>query len=169
MPDVSTEVAIATTTLGSDQSTLVFSSIPSTYTDLRIVVVRPGSSGAGAGYPYISAINGSTTTDKSYTYISGDGSTASTSRATNSTNILCASGGGGAVSAFTVDVFSYAGSTFKSFLIASAADTNGGTSYVDRIVGMWRSTSAITSITFASNAGTNGFQTGTTATLYGIL
>jgi len=159
---------IATTTLGSDQSTLVFSSIPNTYTDLRIVVVRPGSSGAGAGYPYISAVNGSTTTDKSYTYISGDGATASSSRTTNSTNILCASGGGGAVSAFTVDVFYYAGSTNKTFLITSMADTNGA-GYVDRIVGLWRNTDAITSITFASNAGTNGYQTGTIATLYGIL
>lgn len=159
---------IATTTLGSNQTTLVLSSIPNTYTDLRIVVVRPGSPGASAGYPYISAINGSTTTDKSYTYISGDGSTASSSRATNNNNILCASGGGGDTSGFIVDVFSYAGSTFKSFLIASMADTNGG-GYVDRISGLWRSTSAITSITFTSNAGTNGYQTGTTATIYGIL
>jgi hypothetical protein len=132
------------------------------------VVLRPGSSGAAAGYPYISAINGSTTTDKSYTYVNGDGSTTSSSRNTNSTIILCASGGGNATSGFIVDVFSYAGSTFKSFLIASMADNNGA-GYVDRVSGLWRSTSAINSITFTSNAGTNGYQTGTTATLYGIL
>jgi hypothetical protein len=46
MPDVSTEVAIATTTLGSAASTITFSSISGSYTDLRLVLVGNTASGA---------------------------------------------------------------------------------------------------------------------------
>jgi hypothetical protein len=169
MPDVSTEVVIATQTINNSPTTVVLSSIPATYTDLRIVMVRPGSSGTSAGYPSISAINGSTTTDKNYTILYGDGSAPATFRSASSSSIILSNGGGTAYSAFTLDVFSYSNTTtFKSMLGASMSDTNGG-GYVDRVVGTWRSTAAINSITFTSNAGTNGFQPGTIVTVYGIL
>jgi len=169
MPDVSTEVVIATQTINNSPTTVVLSSIPATYTDLRIVMVRPGSSGTSAGYPSISAINGSTTTDKNYTILYGDGSAPATFRSASSSSIILSNGGGTAYSAFTLDVFSYSNTTtFKSMLGTSMSDTNGG-GYVDRVVGTWRSTAAINSITFTSNAGTNGFQPGTIVTVYGIL
>jgi hypothetical protein len=47
-----------------------------------------------------------------------------------------------------------------------AIDKNGSGA-VWQIVGLWRSTSAITSINFFSSTG-NNFAIGTTATLYGI-
>lgn len=169
MPDVSTEVAIATQTINNSPTTVVLSSIPATYTDLRIVMVRPGSSGTSAGYPSISAINGSTTTDKNYTIMYGDGAATGSFRGATQSNIILSNGGGTAYSAFTLDVFSYSNATtFKSMLGVSMSDTNGG-GYVDTVIGMWRSTAAINSITFTSNAGTNGFQPGTTITVYGIL
>ena len=169
MPVTSTEVAIATQTINNSPTTVVLSSIPATYTDLRIVMVRPGSSGTGAGYPSVSAINGSTTTDKSYTIMYGDGSATGSFRGATQSSIILANGGGANYSAFTLDVFSYSNTTtFKSMLGTSMADNNGS-GYVDRVVGMWRSTAAINSITFTSNAGTNGFQPGTIVTVYGIL
>jgi hypothetical protein len=50
MPDVSTEVAIATTKLGSAASTITFESIPGTYNDLRLVFTSKTSIGAESGY-----------------------------------------------------------------------------------------------------------------------
>jgi hypothetical protein len=69
-------------------------------------------------------------------------------------------------SVWTLDVFSYAGSTNKTSLATVSADRNGSGA-VERAVGLYRSTSAITSISAVMNSST--FAAGTTATLYGIL
>jgi hypothetical protein len=66
----------------------------------------------------------------------------------------------------TYDIFSYAGSTFKTLLMTTSGDQNGS-GWVERIVGLYRSTSAITSISIDASAST--FAVGSTATLYGIL
>mgnify|MGYP006301342273 FL=1 len=65
----------------------------------------------------------------------------------------------------TVDIFSYAGSTYKTCLCTESMDRNGvGT--VNRRVGLWRSTSAINTITFSQ---ADNWNVGSTFTLYGIL
>jgi hypothetical protein len=164
MPDVSTEVAIATTTLGSAASSITFSSIPGTYTDLRLVFV--GTSAANV--PGEMRFNGDSGSNYSRTYLSGNGSSASSSRDTNQTNI---SMGASAITSTpmmnTVDIFSYAGSAYKTCLITSSDDRNGSGT-VDRQVALWRSTSAITQIRLTVDLTAN-FTAGTTATLYGIL
>jgi hypothetical protein len=66
----------------------------------------------------------------------------------------------------TADLFSYAGSTFKTVLATNSQDYNGSGN-VGRTVALWRSTSAISTILLYTNAG--NFNAGTTATLYGIL
>jgi hypothetical protein len=64
----------------------------------------------------------------------------------------------------TCNVFSYAGSTCKITLNTAAEDLNGSGN-VRGLVGLWRSTSAITSLRIYGFSGSN--ITGT-ATLYGI-
>jgi len=157
---------IATTTLGSAASTITFSSIAGTYTDLRVVLVSSTAT-AGNTVNYL-RFNSDTGTNYSSTWLTGDGATAGSSRETSATFIR---GGENAnntdagLSFITYDVFSYAGSTYKTALVANSRDNNGsGSTY--RIVGLWRSTSAITSITIAASAG--NYKAGTTATLYGI-
>jgi hypothetical protein len=155
---------IATTTLGSSASSITFSSIPSTYTDLRLVFV--GTSAANV--PGEIRFNGDTGSNYSRTYMSGNGSSASTSTDINQTNISI---GASAITSVpmmnTIDVFSYAGSTFKTCLIISSDDRNGsGTA--DQQVALWRSTSAINQIRLTVDLTAN-FTAGTTATLYGIL
>ena len=55
--------------------------------------------------------------------------------------------------------------TYKTILSRTNAAANG----VDATVGLWRSTSAITSIEIGKNSGMSGtFQIGSTFTLYGI-
>ncbi len=149
---------IATQTLGSAAASITFSSIPGTYTDLRLVFVGTLSSGnATTGW----RANSDSATNYSETYIGGDGTSAFSGRNTNSTF-----GFAGVTdtnqSMTTVDVFSYAGSTYKTAL----SDSVPVAQYVLRRVQLWRSTAAITSFTYLTTSGT--FTAGTTATLYGI-
>ena len=157
---------ITTTTLGTAASTITFSSIAGTYTDLRVVLVA-NSTTAGAS-PYYRFNNISTLT-YSTTYIAGNGATASSSRTTNQFYIMA----GNTVSTSTTipvfvtfDVLSYAGSTHKTSLYTTSNDLNGS-GVVERGVGLWQGTNAITRIDVALSGST--MAAGTTATLYGIL
>lgn len=157
--------AIATTTLGSAASTITFSSIPGTYTDLRLVLTAQSSAGGNVWLQF----NSDTATNYSRTNLAGDGTSATSSRQTSQSVIRCATIGvptSPNFGLYTIDIFSYAGSTNKTVLVTASEDTNGGGG-VSRIVGLWRSTAAISSIQLTTNTGT--YSAGTTATLYGIL
>ena len=157
---------IATTTLGSAATTLDLTSIPATYTDLRLVVV--GADNDSAGYNIRFQYNNDTGNNYSFTDLRGDGSSASSLRVSNDNYIFAGSMPADINVPFlaTLDIFSYAGSTYKTTLVESSTDKNGSGS-TRRLVGLWRSTSAITSVKLISNGGT--YKAGTTATLYGIL
>lgn len=156
---------IATTTLGSAASTITFSSIPATYTDLRIVLVTVTST---TNYPRL-RYNSDTGTNYSLTYISGSGSAASSNRTTTQSKIVVPQNGSTSTTIptmFTYDIFSYAGSTNKTCFITCQTDQNGSGA-VEYDVALWRSTSAINAIELAlDNAG--NYNTGTIATIYGI-
>ena len=158
---------ISTTTLGSAASSITFSSIPATYTDLKLIVVFKANSGTVTCY---ARPNNDSGANYSITNLEANGSTAASYQTSGSTNGLA---GNWSLSAGTtnshfveMDIFSYAGSTNKTALIAYSNDRNG-TGEVNRNVGLYRSTSAITAISLSPN-GAN-WSTGTTATLYGIL
>ena len=151
---------IATTTLGSS-GTFSFTSIASSWTDLRLVLV---GTPAGSIQSYI-RFNNDSGTNYSGTEIDGAGASAASNRYTNDSGIYAN------WSAFvttaqpaliTFDIFSYAGSTYKTVLTTLNQDRNGS-GLLERGVGMWRPTAAITRV---DALGT--FATGTTATLYGI-
>ena len=155
---------IATTTLGATATSLTFSSIPATYTDLRLVFV-----GATASSDAINArVNGDTGTNYSDTSLEGNGTAASSQRVSNRTfwslEGYWQANTNTTIFMQTLDIFSYAGSTFKTALGTGSNDKNGSGDTI-RTVHLWRSTSAITSITIASAV---NLVVGTTATLYGI-
>jgi hypothetical protein len=155
---------IATTTLGSAASTISFTSISSGYTDLRLVLVTRDASGSIIRLRF----NSDTGTNYSRTNLSGNGSTASSSRSTSANNISI---GFGITTAnvwgfYEMDIFSYAGSTNKTCLVTASEDENGSGT-VSKRVGLWRNTAAITDIELSATSGT--FASGSTATLYGIL
>jgi hypothetical protein len=156
---------IATTTLGSAARNITFSSIPATYTDLRVVWV--GRNATTADYVEIT-FNG-TTSGYSFTSVSGNGSATGSNRITSNTkwiaNFPPTAGSSSTPFMFSVDIFSYAGSTNKTGLMACSSDFNGS-GLVIRSVGLWQNTSAITSIKLEGQG--DDFAAGTTATLYGI-
>jgi hypothetical protein len=151
---------IASTTLGTASTTITLSSIPSTYTDLKIVLT--GRTNAGAGNAVTIQFNSDTATNYSWTYLSGNGSAASSTRGTAVTSIAAGPylTNNENIATGIIDIFSYAGSTYKTALIKM---TNS--SFSRTTIGTWRSTSAITSITLTSS---NAMAVGTIATIYGI-
>jgi hypothetical protein len=157
---------IATTTLGSASSPITFTSIPAIYTDLRLVLVFNTGGATGNTNARIT-FNSDTGSNYSKTNLRGDGSSAYSQRATNENyiDIGQASQVNWAVS--TMDIFNYAGSTYKTSLTENNSDWNGAGN-VYREVALWRDTTAISTITITSSSA-NNFRAGTTATLYGIL
>jgi hypothetical protein len=153
--------------LGSTSSSITFSSIAASWTDLRLVLTR--NSGTTIGFSYIQ-FNGDTASNYSSTFIEGDGSSVYSSRQTSGSQNARTSGGinTATVGLIEIDIFSYTGSTNKTYLSSASADNNGS-GQVTRFVGLWRNTAAITSISLFGNAGTDSWTSGTTATLYGIL
>lgn len=158
---------IATTTLGSAAATISISSIPNTYTDLRLVLVAEGTSGQNTDL--IFTFNSDTGTNYSQTELNGDGSSATSRRYTSRSNFWAENSRTlDWPSLTTLDIFSYAGSTNKSALMTVNKDNNAiNLGVIRNTAVLWRSTSAITSIQISSN--TANFEIGTTATLYGIL
>ena len=154
---------IATTTLSSTGN-ITFNSIAATYTDLRIVLV--GKTNGGFTHPAI-RFNSDSGSNYSNTRLNGNGSSATSASGTSQTRINGTTDIGTPPALYSWDVFSYAGSTYKTVLLNANSDQNGSGS-VERLVGLWQSTSAITSISVFDLYGT-GFGSGTTATLYGIL
>lgn len=155
---------IATTTLGTGAISITFSSISSAYTDLRLVFVCTNASG---GDQVKITFNGVTGTSYSYNYMYGDGTTAGSGNAPNQPEINAAIGGISTTvpTMYTADIFSYAGSTYKTCLVTGNEDKNGS-GLVSRTVGVFKNTAAITSVTIAKSSGT--YAVGTRATLYGI-
>ena len=157
---------IATTTLGSAAASITFSSIPATYTDLRLVLVGRNNANAAS---WRLEYNGDTSAIYSNTFLGGNGSTPESGRDTGHTyfQITAVEAPSTSICMVTVDIFSYAGSTNKTGLCQFSNDKNGSGGTAVK-VGLWRSTSAITSIKWYA-ANSENFASGTTATLYGIL
>ena len=169
MPAGSTYTPIATTTLGSN-STVTFSSIPSTYTDL-IAVFNGGIT--SNFWTVVCRFNGDSGSNYSNTHIFGDGSTAASSRASSQPYITVIGAGTGLNdnnlnNNGIIHFMNYSNTTTNKTLLSRGNSAALGTSAV---VGLWRSTAAINSITFytaQSGGGTTNLYSGTSITLYGI-
>jgi len=163
-----TYTPIATTTLGSNALSYTFTSISGTYTDLILVAnaksTQTGSAANGMRITY----NGDTATNYSETYLYGDGTTASSSRSTSQAYLTFGDLPQASNTAWNINIthiMNYANTTtYKTSL------TRGNIATVATLatVGMWRSTSAITSIKIERD-GSNLLAAGSTFTLYGIV
>jgi hypothetical protein len=163
MPAGITYEPIATTTLGSAASTVTFSSISGSYTDLVIVAQLTTAAPTNMRIRF----NGDTAANYSNTTISGNGSTATSVRETGNTAALLdwnAYPTSTTTAILTINIMNYANTTtFKTF-INRANNAGGGT---EANIGLWRSTSAINEVQIRTSSGGN-IAVGSTFTLYGI-
>jgi len=167
----STYSPIATTTLGSAQSTVVFNSF-SGYTDLVIVIsARDSRSADGDGVQIcFNSDTNSSGTNYSTTYLdSGPGSSReSNARAISFYQIAANNSGSSSYGTVVINIQNYANTTTYKTAIGGGG---WAPNYLARSVGVWRSTDAITSLTLYPGFNGSGFtfSTGSTFTLYGIL
>lgn len=160
----STYTPIATTTLSGTATSLDFTSISGSYTDLILVIVGKSNTTD----QYFCRFNSDTGTNYSDTRLGGNGTSAASDRHSGVTQITLSWRGyptntaGESVGIFQFMNYSNS-TTYKTVL----SRTNTASLGVDAVVGLWRSTAAITTISVTVGAA-NGWQSGTTATLYGI-
>lgn len=150
---------IASTTLGSTTNSVTFNSITGAYTDLVLIVNATGSEGTSVYLQY----NGDTGSNYSFTTVLGYGGGTESSRSSSSTEARIGSMTTGGPHYTIANIMNYSSTTiYKTGL--SRAGRHGNAVYA--FVNMWRSTSAITSLTV--NLAFGSFQIGGTFTLYGI-
>lgn len=155
---------IATTTLGSAQASVTFSSISSSYTDI-ILICRHATNVGGNTFL---RFNGDSGSNYSVTFLRADGSTASSARGSNESQVTLESFGFptpdfGAIT--TAHIMNYSNSTTFKTVLSRGSNANSG-SGVSAVVNLWRDTAAINSITISSSAST--FSTNSVFTIYGI-
>lgn len=152
-----TYVPIATVTTGG--SSYTFSSIPSTYTDLVLVV---GGTASGTNINYGLRFNGDSGTNYSVTRLYGSGTSPSSDRLSNFTNTISSNMTDGSNTVIH-HIMDYSNTTTnKTVLVRS----NTGSGIVWANAAMWRSTAAINSLEYFTTA--SGSMSSATLTLYGI-
>jgi len=164
---------IATNTLTSAQSSVTFSSISGSYTDLRIIIQARSTAAGNGRESFRIRYNSDTGSNYSATFILGNGSTASSNRSSSQTYAFAMFQESNSTSTSygmnTLDIMNYANTTtYKTGLTRTSYNLLGNTEDSSAAhVFLWRSTSAITSIEFSTDA-SGGFRSGSTFTLYGI-
>jgi hypothetical protein len=159
---------IQTVTVGSGgASSIDFTSIPQTFTDLKIVLsARTDRAATQDGL--LVKLNGSTT---SFTYrnLIGDGSAASSASGSTAT-ALRATGATATASVFSNGEYylpNYTSANNKSYSTDNVLENNATATTLNLYAGLWSNTSAVTSISIVSENSANFVQY-TTATLYGV-
>jgi hypothetical protein len=167
----STYVPIATTTLGSAAASYTFSSIPSTYTDLVLVMLIRSTYSGNQDYSLIT-FNSDTGTNYSYTFLNGSGTSATSGRSSSvayisDSTFAAANFASNTFTPAIVNIQNYANTTtYKTTVSRSSSTTTSG--QVSATTGLWRNTSAINTINIKCFQSGANFDTGSTFTLYGI-
>jgi hypothetical protein len=142
---------IATTTLATAVSSVTFSAISGSYTDL-VLVLSARSSQTGATDGLAVRVNSDTGSNYSSTYLRGDGTSATSGRNSSDTyyrfafDAVVASGAASdTFSATVIHFMNYANATTNK---TRANVAGGGT---DAVVGLWRNTASIDCIGYGGN------------------
>lgn len=161
---------IASQTLGADTATVTLGSggtLPQGYTDLILVMQGKNTSSGTGTYHIRLRFNGDTATNYSTTQLYGDGSAAGSNRFSSESRIRAGEMPRAGSTTVTpgisiVHIQSYANANVNKTTLAS----NSADIYALRTVGLWRSTSAITSIDVSFDAGS--WASGSTFSLFGV-
>jgi len=154
-------IKIQTITCASNTSSIDFTSIPATYTDLRVVIHGRSWDSNGNISLYV---NGNASVPCMWIQGNGSGSSASYAN-TYAGFIPISTTAANTFGSFEFYMPNYLGTTYvKNFVCNSVTEDNSSTAYSTTTAGMWNSTAAVNQLTFNGD-----FATNSTATLYGIL
>jgi len=159
---------IASTTLSSASGTISFDSIAATWTDLVLVV----NYGMAASGPTLRVrFNDDTGSNYSHTFLSGNGSAASSGRfsseASGALGFAAVGGASTQTNVVIAHIMSYANTSVFKTALGMGSEASLG---VDRVVNLWRNTAAITKVSVSPGTSfpSQNFASGATAALYGI-
>lgn len=157
--------SIATTTLTGSTAEYTFSSIPGTYTDLVVVCSNLRNSTANT---LCLRFNSDSTTSYSWITISAGPSSASSLNVTGDSRGVAIGGYVEGLSSTNPGIYIGQIMNYSSTNVYKSTLGRGNNSDkdVELIVGLWRNTAAITSVTVRPSGGS--MNTGTVLTLYGI-
>ena len=162
----STYELIASYTASSSVSSIDFTSIPATYTDL--IIKTSLRSDYASSNDWVKVSFNSVTTNLSQRNLYGSGSAAASS---SDTAIYAGIDGASATSSTfgntEIYIPNYAISQYKSLSMDSVSENNATAARADLVAGLWSSTSAISAIKLAPYVGTVFLQY-STAYLYGV-
>lgn len=155
---------IAWQSLSTSAATVTFSSIASTWTDLRLVIT-PISTGAS---DYNLFVKPNSIASYYHYAMYGTGSTIGQvyTSETVGMNLISGTGFRNTPTVWTMDLYDYASARYK-YATTFGTSRNNTNGYVTRHAYGINSTAAITSLTISTDAG-NNFATGSTFALYGI-
>jgi hypothetical protein len=156
-------VALANTTLGSNSTTITFSSIPGTYQDLYLVVVGRSS---GGFYQNI-RFNGDSGANYNVLRFTATGSTIASGVAAAATRGLIsdASFNSSITGAAFIHILDYARTDKHKTTIGDVHADSGYSN--EMICNRWANTAAITSVALSSDS-SQTYLAGTTFALYGV-
>lgn len=159
MPAGNTYTPIQTYTLGSN-TTVTFSSIPQTYTDLILITEATGTTNGAMDIRF----NGDTATNYRRNGMYGDGTTAA---AYNNPSLAYGLIGAGASTARVVAITHFMNYTntsiYKTYITRdTTASATGFACY------LWKSSAAITTIALTGDPIGSNIGAGSTFTLYGV-
>jgi hypothetical protein len=164
---------IATTTLGSAQANVTFSSIPQTYTHLQIRLLGR-SSRVGTADDLFLNFNGDTSTNYVSHSLLGDGATVTSGANTGGSNIRTIRNAfttsSNTASVFTVgiiDILDYTNTNKNTTVRTISGYDSNGSGVLGLTSGYWNNTAAITEIVLKEETGANLVQY-TSMALYGI-
>lgn len=158
----------STVTVGAGGAASIdFTSIPSTYTDLQILISGRQSNAAITGALQLSF----NTSTANFTYRSLQGAGSGTPSSGNGSSNYFGQTPGATATASTfgnasVYIPNYAGSNYKSVSVETVDETNGTTTFAQMNANLWSITTAINAVSVI--AGAANWVQYTTATLYGI-
>ena len=148
----------------SGTSNVTFTSIPATYTDLRLIIA-----GTFAASDRVQIrLNGNSSAIYSHTRIQGDGASATSARGSGGSFFIQPTTATSSPFFIEMNFFSYASTSVNKTILMATSNDQNGSGVVERMVCLFGSTSAITSIELQTRD-YNNYSSGTTATLYGIL
>ena len=157
---------IETVELASSASSITFSSIPQTYTDLKLVLsarsTRTTSNYAG----FEVKPNGIATSSSIRLY--GLGGSAGTDTTNNQGLISINANTANTFGNASVYISNYTSSANKSISSDAVSENNATDAGQTIVASLWNNTAAITSIEITTDNGAQDFVAGTTASLYGI-
>lgn len=173
-PSTNSYESIATISVTSAQSSISFTSIPSTYKHLQLRYLARSARTADNGATMLAQFNSDTGSNYAYHILYGDGSGVSAYNGSSTTVMrsysVCSSSSSNTdiYGVGVIDILDY-GSTskYKTLRHLGGYDRNGA-GELNLASGLWQSTSAISTITLTLAESTANYETDSHFALYGV-